>query len=283
MRIEINGAKLFFDVEGAKVVPDGPEMKERPTLLLLHGGPGFDHSHLKPIHSELQDVAQLVFLEHRGNGRSDRAAPETWNLTQWGDDVYEFCQALEIEKPIVLGLSFGGFVAQAYATRHPEHPAKLILASTAPCMRRDRIADMFERLGGPQARTLAEAFWRDASDEAALGPYLETCFPLYNQTPQGTDLLTRTIMNADLLGDFFGLEGEGQSFDFRADLAKIQCPTLVMTGEFDPVTPVAQSQDIAAAIPGGLAELHIFKGCGHGAERDDKDAALKVMREFILS
>ena len=148
MKIDIGGVKLWFDVEGAKLVPDGPEMKERPTLLLLHGGPGFDHSHLKPALSELSDVAQCVFLEHRGNGRSDRCSPETWNLAQWGDDVYEFCQALGIEKPIVMGVSFGGFVAQSYAIRHPEHPAKLILSSTSATLRRDRIYDMFERLGG---------------------------------------------------------------------------------------------------------------------------------------
>ena len=90
-------------------------------------------------------------------------------------------------------------------------------------------------------------------------------------------------MNSELLGDFFGKGGEGQTFDFRPDLANIQCPTLVMTGEFDPVTPATQSQEIAAAIPDGLAELHIFKGCGHGVERDDKDAALGTIREFILA
>jgi pimeloyl-ACP methyl ester carboxylesterase len=283
MKIDIGGVSFFFDAEGAKFVPDGPDMRERPTLVLLHGGPGFDHSHLKPAHSELTDVAQCVFLDHRGNGRSDRCTPETWNLAQWGDDVYEFCRALGIEKPIVLGLSFGGFVAQAYATRHPEHPAKLILSSTAGTMRWDRIHDMFERLGGAEARRLAADFWADASNEAALGPYLETCFPLYNQMPQGTDMLTRTVMNSELLGDFSNPNGEGHSFNLLPDLAKIECPTLVMTGEIDPVTPPPQSQDIVAALPDGLAELRIFKGCGHGVERDDKAAALDAIRKFILA
>ena len=55
---------------------------------------------------------------------------ESWNLAQWGDDVYGFCEALGISRPIVLGASFGGVVAMAYATRHPAHPAKLILIST---------------------------------------------------------------------------------------------------------------------------------------------------------
>ena len=180
-----------------------------------------------------------------------------------------------------MGVSFGGFVAQSYAIRHPEHPAKLILSSTSATLRRDRIYDMFESLGGAKARQLAETFWSDARNADILGPYIESCLPLYNQTPQGTDWVVRSIMNAELLGDFFKPGGEGFSFDFRPDLAKVQCPTLVMTGEMDPVTPPPQSEDIFAALPDGLAEMHIFKGCGHGVERDDKNAALKTIREFI--
>ena len=197
--------------------------------------------------------------------------------------MYAFCHALEIEKPIVLGRSFGGFVAQAYATRYPEHPAKLILASTSANMRLESIYGMFERLGGTEARKLAETFWSNVSNEAALCPYVEACLPLYNQTPQGSDWVARTWMKPELLGQFFGAGCEGQSFDFLPELEKMQCPTLVMTGEHDPVTPAAQSEDIAAAIPDGLAELQIFKGCGHGVERDDKAAALSAIREFILA
>ena len=51
MRVLVNGVQLFFDVEGASHVPDGPSMREKPTLLLLHGGPGFDHSIYKPAYS----------------------------------------------------------------------------------------------------------------------------------------------------------------------------------------------------------------------------------------
>ena len=70
MHTVVNGVRLFFDVEGAGLVPDGPALRERPTLLLLHGGPGLDHSVYKPAFSTLADVAQVVFLDHRGNGRS---------------------------------------------------------------------------------------------------------------------------------------------------------------------------------------------------------------------
>ena len=123
MWVRVNGVRLFFDVEGASLVPDGPLMREKPTLLLLHGGPGFDHSLYKPALSSLADVAQVVFLDHRGNGRSEAGPPEGWTLAQWGDDVRAFCDALGIVRPIVYGASFGGMVALAYATRHPDHPA----------------------------------------------------------------------------------------------------------------------------------------------------------------
>ena len=71
MHVLVNGVRLFFDVEGARLVPDGPTLREKPTLILLHGGPGMDHSGYKPRFSQLADIAQVVFLDHRGNGRSD--------------------------------------------------------------------------------------------------------------------------------------------------------------------------------------------------------------------
>ena len=52
--------------------------------------------------------------------------------------------------------------------------------------------------------------------------------------------------------------------------------------EIDPVTPVEQSEDIADALPSHLVRFERFAGCGHGAERDDQEAALRVIREFIL-
>jgi len=157
MHVLVNGVRLFFDVEGAKLVPDGFAMRERPTLLLLHGGPGFDHSSFKPAYSALADIAQVIYLDHRGNGRSETGPQEDWTLAQWGDDVRAFCDALDVRHPIVLGVSFGGFVALSYASRHPSHPATLILISTeaAGGSHLDRRVALFERFGGAEVGTLA--------------------------------------------------------------------------------------------------------------------------------
>ena|SRR5258708_1733327 len=80
MHVAVNGVQLFFDVEGSKLVPDGPVMREKPTLLLLHGGPGADHSICRPAYSALADIAQIIYLDHRGNGaaRMARENAGTW-------------------------------------------------------------------------------------------------------------------------------------------------------------------------------------------------------------
>jgi proline iminopeptidase len=278
MRLRVRDTTLYFDVEGAGLEADGPRMREKPTLLLLHGGPGFDHSSFKPAFGALADVAQVVYLDHRGNGRSERGDPERWTLDEWGDDVRAFCDALEIEHPIVLGQSFGGMVAMAYATRHPGHPGGLVLSSTTARTRLDRVLDTFERLGGARARAAADAYWSAPSDQT-LPDYARICFPLYSRTPQDPHGRTRTVWNFDVMFRFSG--GEDQRFDYLPDLARVRCPTLVLGGEDDPITPIGDAEDIAAALPRGLARFERFAGCGHGVFRDDPMAGFASIRRFV--
>ena len=283
MHITVNGARLFFDVDGAKLVPDGPRMRERPTVVLLHGGPGGDHSTFKPSFSHLTDIAQLVYLDHRGNGRSEHGDPANWNLAQWGDDVRAFCDAVGIEKPIVLGYSFGGMVAQAYATRHPDHPGKMIFYSTSPKVDREEIYGVFERLGGPKARAVAEARWKTPSP-ASSAAYIETCSPLYNRRGRkDPDAALRTLRNDAVAFHFAGPDRETARLDFREGLGRVQCPTLVMAGEDDPITPISRSELIAACLPPHLVRFERFADAGHGVHNDDPAAAFKVLREFILA
>jgi pimeloyl-ACP methyl ester carboxylesterase len=280
MRVKVGDGRLFFDVEGAKLVPDGPTMRERPTLLLLHGGPGFDHSSFKPDLSPLADVAQVVYLDHRGQGRSDRTAPARWNFGEWADDVRAFCEALEIEKPIVMGTSFGGMVAMAYGTRHPEHPAKLVLCTTTARVHLERILDTFTRLGGENASQTARRFFENPSAEAAA-EYMKTCLPLYNRNPPRPEMLSRSVLNLDVAIHFF--QNTFLAMNLLPGLARIQCPTLVMGGEDDPITPIADSEDIVAAIPKGLVRFERFPATGHGIVNDSRERFLAVLREFIAT
>lgn len=272
--------RLYVDIEGCGLVPDGPGMREKPTLVLLHGGPGYDHSSFKPLFSQLADVAQVVYVDHRGHGRSNRRPASEWTLDVFADDVVRLCSALGIVKPVVLGQSFGGFVAQRYLARHPAHAAKVVLSSTSHHMGLNRKLAMFEKLGGPGARAAAQAFWQ-APGPATWAAYNEHCRDLYNRTPGSADARQRTVFNEDIL--FTSASGEQQTMQLLPGLATVQCPVLVMAGELDPVTPLADAQDIAAAIPTPWGRLVTFPNAGHGAWRDEPVAAMAVLRDFLVS
>jgi proline iminopeptidase len=284
MHVLINGVRLFFDVAGAGLVPDGPTMRERPTLVLLHGGPGLDHSIYKPSLLALADIAQVVFLDQRGNGRSDPGPRESWTLAQWGDDVHAFCEALGIARPIVFGASFGGTVALAYATRHPAHPAKLILVSTeaAGDTYRERRVALFERFGGAEVGALARRRFLDGhTDAATLEAWLRLAFPLYTRTPRDPDVVRRAIRNPEVTRWFMRPGGEGHTFDLFPALSRVRCPTLVLGGEDDPMTPIECQADIAAALPAELVRFERFPGCGHAVLPDAPERAMAVIRSFV--
>lgn len=283
MFVDVNGARLYVDVEGSALVPDGPVMREKPVVVLVHGGPGSDHTLYKPAFSELSDIAQIVYYDHRGNGRSAFCDRSTWNLAQWGDDLHGLCDALGLEKPIVLGTSFGGFVAQSYATRHPDHASKLILISTAAKMDFPAVYDAFERLGGREVRNIAEAYWENPTTERRAR-YRDRCVPFYqvNKTAM-QDLFSRALIKDATALWFNGPRNEQGRMDFRDQLKKIVCPALVLAGDLDPITPPEFSEVIARSIHGDLVTLERFADCGHGVVADQPDAALKALRQFILA
>jgi proline iminopeptidase len=86
MRISVNDTTLHLDVDGSSLVPDGSAMREKPVLVVLHG-PGFDHHYFKPGLSPLSVAAQLIYLDLRGDGSSDRPPIESCTLEQMADDV----------------------------------------------------------------------------------------------------------------------------------------------------------------------------------------------------
>jgi pimeloyl-ACP methyl ester carboxylesterase len=279
MFVEVNGARIFFDTVGSHLAVEGERMRERRSLIVMHGGPGFDHSLMRPWFDRFADTFQVVYLDHRGNGRSG-GEPDTWRLDQWGDDIRAFCDVLGLDRPIVYGLSFGGMVAMAYASRHPEHPGQLVLASTAARMELAATFQMMERLGGARARTCAEHFWSDPSEPAAAD-YMNICMPLYNPTenPDAAVIRARARQRYEVMFHF--INGEQRTMDLLSGLSRVRCPTLVQAGSLDPITPLLCSQAIFAALPKGLAQLEVFENAGHGVHRDEPARAEDSLRRFF--
>jgi proline iminopeptidase len=288
MHFLVNGVRLFFDVEGTRLVPDGPMMREKPTLLMLHGGPGSDHSIYRPAYSALADIAQIIYLDHRGNGRSEDGPRENWNLAQWGDDVRAFCDVLGIANPIVLGASFGGMVALAYATRHPAHPSKLVLISTAAAGGEylERRVEQFERFGGAEVGALARRRFLEIQghpDQASLDAWARLAIPLYTRIPRDPDMARRAVNRSEVLRWFTRPGGESHTFNMFGDLDRIECPTLVLGGEDDPIHPIESQADIAAALPAHLVQFERFPDCRHAVVTDAPERAMAVIRQFIAA
>jgi pimeloyl-ACP methyl ester carboxylesterase len=280
MRVDIGGGvRLFFDVAGSSLAPTDEAMVDRPTLLVLHGGPGADHSAFRPYFDRFADTHLVVYLDHRGNGRSDaRHDPSGWDLDTWADDVVRFCEALDLHHPVVFGNSFGGFVAMHYAARHPEHPSRLVLMSTQARRFAEDSAARFEALGGAEARDTYEAmFVRGESSEELVARYFALNLPLYNRRPSPFGP-RRTWQNTRVLLHFN--DGFG-TLDLRADLPKVACPTLVLCGADDPMTPVVASEELHALLPEGRSRLEVLEDCGHGTYRDQPDRTEALLRAFL--
>ncbi len=279
MYIDIDGARLFFDTVGPQLAIAGDRMDTRSTLIVMHGGPGFDHTTLRPYFDRFADDYQVVYLDHRGNGRSSGES-DSWTLAQWGRDVKAFCDRLGITRPVVYGNSFGGMVAMSYATQFPDHPAKVILSSTAARMHISTTVALMHERGGERARSVAERFWT-SPDEQTMQEYITVCMPLYNPKPNPEEAAARkrAILKPQVTRHF--VLGEMRTMDSRADLGRIACPTLILAGGYDPITPVVCSEEIMAGLAPGVGAMRVFPDAGHGVHRDDPAGAERALREFL--
>lgn len=279
MHVEVNGTRLWFDVEGSALVPEGARMRERPTVVLLHGGPGsYDHTYLKPDFGRLTSVAQVIYLDLRDHGRSAWGDPAQWSFEACADDVRAFCDALGIARPVVLGHSLGSMVAMLYAARHPSHPGAVVLQSACGRWDTARMVEAMRRAGGDEVASIAErSYSGDASVTAAEWAQV---FRLFGPNVPSADEQARKRFNRPL--NELGMELMCR-FDALDQLSRIECPTLVCVGALDAVTPVAAAREIVEAMPPGRARLEVIEGAGHFTWKDAPDRYWPMLLEFVAA
>ncbi len=282
MRIALDDVKLYFDVEGCGLAADGDAMVPRPTVVLLHGGPGADHSMFKPDFASLRDVAQVVYLDQRGSGRSDRGQPADWTWDRWADDVAGVCDALGIVDPVLVGVSSGGMVAMGCAARHPQLVAGLVLDSTfGGPMTLEQSLDVFERRGGPRAREAARRYLGGDMSEEAGAEWEQYGLPLYGSANDG-GLATRrrrVLINDEVVTHFrHGGCGPQSAIAYAPE---ITCPTLILAGVDDPVTPVAAVVELATWLVNTPVQIETLADVGHGVFRQQPDRAFSLLRDFL--
>lgn len=282
MYCEINDTRLFFDTDGPLLKSPGTDLTERTTLLILHGGPGSDHEPLKPSFSQLKNDLHIFYLDQRNQGRSQREDFSTFTLSQLSDDVKAFCDAMGIKKPVVFGHSFGGMVAMAYAAKYPEHPGKLVLAGTFAKQDLAAMLDTFEALGGSAVREHAEKFWITPTLETLEAYKKNSAIQTSRRWP--ADIMernARSVTHPELCCFFW--QHEGKTFNLLPTLKNIQCPTLVIGGDSDPVAPMPCIEAIATHLPESLTSKLILADCGHFFWYDQPEEGFSAIRKFISS
>jgi proline iminopeptidase len=194
------------------------------------------------------------------------------------------CDTLGIQRPIVFGGSFGGFVAMSYATRHPSHPAALGLFVTAA---RDtpveEMVEAFRSLGGDEVAELVRIDYEHSTPETSAR-FMEEAMPFMSRHPDAIALtqreVARTVRNQDVELHF--INGEIKTMDFRGALARVDGPTLVVSGAMDPVCPPSTFHELVAALPEHLVEGHLIKGAGHFVALDVPEEFQRITTDFVL-
>jgi proline iminopeptidase len=251
---------------------------------VLHGGPGLDHSYFKPWLSPLAETMQLIYVDHRGTGRSERVPLETCTIEQMADDLEELRKLLGIEKVSLLGNSFGGMWALVYATRYPESVSRLILVTTTPSHEFYQAAEkQIEIKATPEQKaTMPTLFAGTVTTDEQFKRWWDVMLPLYfaHWNPvRGQQLIERGIVNPLVAAYMF--EKIIPVYDVRPQLGNIRVPTLVLAGRHDWVTPVGESEQLAERIPD--AQLVVFEESGHMPFIEEQDLFVETVKRFVAS
>jgi len=283
MRAKIRDTEIYFDIEGAGLVVDGPRLRSKRVAFLIHGGPGADHTSYKPTFSPLSHKMQLVYFDHRGQGRSARGPKETYTLDNNVEDMEALRQYLGLDKIVVLGSSYGGMVALSYAVRYPQNVSHLIVIATVADSRfLTRAQEILAKRGTEEQKAIAQRLWDGAfENEEQLREYFQVMMPMYSLTydPNSRqEAWNRTILSPDAINIAFG--GFLRSYNVLDQLYKITSPTLVIGGRHDWICPPEFSEEIAKEIPN--SDLRIFENSGHLIRVDEPEALRDAIAGFLV-
>ena len=284
MRARIRGTEIYFDVEGMGLVPEGARMVERPVAFVIHGGPGGDHTGFKPVLTPLAERMQLVYFDHRGQGRSAKGDPATYTLDENVEDMEALREHLGLGPIVSIGTSYGGMVAMAHAARYPRSVSHLVLVVTAAHAGFNaRARQIVAERGTPEQKEVAAQLWAGALDTPGkLRRYYDVMGPLYSRSHDPVAAQPgreRGILSPDALNRAFAPGGFLQHSDLRPELARIVAPTLILAGRHDWICPPEFSEEIHRLVPG--SDLRIFEESSHSIRADEPRRMIDAIAGFV--
>lgn len=273
MRAQVNGTDLYYETVG-----------HGPPMLVMHGGLGLDHTYFRPWMDQLGDTVEVIYYDHRGNGRSER--PADWsgiNHETWAADADALRAYLGHEKIVLFGHSYGGFLAMEYATRYGDRLRGLVLSCTTPCMDYPEVivgnalARSTPEVGEAVVNGLSSLSDKDEDMAALIG----TIIPLYFNRPD-PEVMAQLGANTHYSGPAFAHAFSTcvPSYSMVGKLGGINVPTLVISGADDWITPTSHGADrITPEIPN--AQLAVFERSGHFPFIEETEQFMQVMRDWL--
>lgn len=263
------------ELRGTIHYPSGPGDAGR-AVLALHGGPGVDGVGLRYLFRDF-DAATVVVPDQRGHGRSDLASSQTWTLDDWADDAAALVDALGLHRPVVVGTSFGGWVALHLAARHPDRVGGLVIAAmTARLPTVEEGVARMVQLGGEDAGNA----WRvihdpQRSDELAQAQLvIDRLMASREAPPDLQELRDQRILTPEVNAFF---TPRFQDTDLTEDAAAVRCPSGVVVGERDPLTTPALATETYDLLPGPRL-IRLIPNASHELVQDAPEVLLDTVR-----
>ncbi|HEX7973372.1 MAG TPA: alpha/beta hydrolase [Anaerolineales bacterium] len=275
-KMQIRDVSLFVKIMG-----------QGYPLVLMHGGPGLDHTSLLPL-QPLADQFTLVFYDHRCNGRSDGADGSSMTFENLTADADSLRQTLGFDQWAVLGHSFGGNVALEYALRYPQSLSRLVLMNTGGDQRWvNQNAPVILEKRGFSASAVAAAR-RFFNGQLTPGEFLPTVMKFSSAYFYHMSLLSmagamvfgpRQKMRPEAL--IFGCTQLLKDWTVMDRLSEIKTPTLVLAGRYDFLFPPEHQAILADRMPN--AQLELVERAGHNPQMERPAEVIKTIREFLAA
>lgn len=259
-------------------------------IIVLHGGPGLNHSYFLPGMAELAKNYQVTFYDQRGSGKSHNfeIISRTITLHHFIEDLEALRKNLGYQKFILVGHSWGGLLAMSYALKYPKNLKSLILiGSIAPHkIGHDITRSEYKRktaLLGDKIQKLEKNPRFYQGDPALVSGYFKLLFTVYCHKPEDAqklsfDLTPKSALQGFQVHSLFNKEFFSKNFDLREGLKKLDVPTLVIHGKSD-LIPVSIAEEIAQSIPD--AKLVLMDECGHFPYLEKPEEFFKIIRGFL--
>lgn len=271
MNVELrDGVSLFVEEVGAG-----------PPLAVLHGGPGLDHTGFRPYLDPLGDEFRLLYVDQRGQGRSERVEPSGLSLETFARDVDLLADALDLEGFLLLGHSFGAIVATWHAIELGTAEAYVLSGGGDSSEKLEADVQASLEAMGEAGVPIAESWEQEKTvrTEDELRELLRVQLPFHfaGEVPNG--YMDGVVGTPDVLRHFACI-GYGD-FDYTPELNRVGKPTLVIVGEHDRCTTPRAARVLHEGIAG--SELVVVPGVGHMSFVEAPEAYLDAVRGFIRS